>query len=206
MRAYAMEFLLPILFVLSLSIFPATPQFIPLLGDPCANDDVCGKGKCELNSSALLGFDCACDSGWTKMEFFGRIFTPCVFPNCSSFNPPLPPIPEFNITSPCNLIWCGDGNCVVNGTTHYCQCSHGSDNVFNATALPCLKKEWSLELDCGGVRLGQDSPPPPASGEGSDQNHNSSQGNGSSINVPKFSWSNGALTTILLITIFLLFW
>nr|GME03220.1 neurogenic locus notch homolog protein 3-like [Ipomoea batatas] len=187
-----MEFLLPILFVLSLSIFPATPQFIPLLGDPCANDDVCGKGKCELNSSALLGFDCACDSGWTKMEFFGRISTPCVFPNCSSFNPPLPPIPEFNITSPCNLIWCGDGKCVVNGTTYYCQCNPGSDNVFNATALPCFKKEWSLELDCGGVRLGQDSPPPPASG--------------SSINVPKFSWSNGALTTILLITIFLLFW
>nr|GMC73332.1 neurogenic locus notch homolog protein 3-like [Ipomoea batatas] len=187
-----MEFLLPILFVLSLSIFPATPQFIPLLGDPCANDDACGKGRCELNSSALLGFDCACDSGWTKLEFFGLISTPCVFPNCSSFNPPLPPIPEFNITSPCNLIWCGDGKCVVNGTTYYCQCNPGSDNVFNATALPCFKKEWSLELDCGGVRLGQDSPPPPASG--------------SSINVPKFSWSNGALTTILLITIFLLFW
>ena len=40
----------------------------------------------------------------------------------------------------CNLVWCGDGTCVANGTGHICQCTEDSANLFNMTGFACFKK------------------------------------------------------------------
>jgi hypothetical protein len=40
----------------------------------------------------------------------------------------------------CNLVWCGDGTCVANGTGHICRCNEDSANLFNMTGFACFKK------------------------------------------------------------------
>ncbi|KAB5563950.1 hypothetical protein DKX38_004004 [Salix brachista] len=85
---------------------------------------------------------------------------------CGNGAPPPPPPsrpPPFDLLNPCNLVWCGDGTCVANGTGHICQCTGDSANLFNLTGLACFKKCY-LGADCNGLVLGKSppSPPPPA--------------------------------------------
>ncbi|KAK8597842.1 hypothetical protein V6N13_095238 [Hibiscus sabdariffa] len=66
----------------------------------------CGKGTCQETTSSLFGFDCDCNSGWTKFQLGSLTFPPCVVPNCTlssdcgtgSPSPPTLPQPEFNLT------------------------------------------------------------------------------------------------------------
>ncbi|KAJ8756006.1 hypothetical protein K2173_024551 [Erythroxylum novogranatense] len=147
----------------------------------------CGQGTCVANESATLGFDCQCHPGWRKMQLGPLTFPSCIVPNCTldfqcgndappSPPPPPPPVsvpaPLFNISSPCNLVWCGHGTCMANGSDHTCQCNEGSANLFNKTNLACFK-ECSFGADClnlGFTVIGQPPlsllppPTPPASG------------------------------------------
>ncbi|KAK8991319.1 hypothetical protein V6N11_062337 [Hibiscus sabdariffa] len=115
----------------------------------------CGKGTCQETTSSLFGFDCDCNSGWTKFQLGSLTFPPCVVPNCTlssdcgtgSPSPPTLPQPEFNLTDACSYTWCGDGRCKTNGNSYECDCSADSHNFLNATALPCFK-ECSLGADC----------------------------------------------------------
>ncbi|XP_052183535.1 uncharacterized protein LOC127795717 [Diospyros lotus] len=133
----------------------------------CENKD-CGQGTCFATNTSVLGFDCDCHHGWKKMQLGPLTFPSCVIPNCTlDFQcgngappPPPPPPPPLNLTSPCNFVWCGDGNCIVNGTGHYCQCNDGSANLFNMTSTACFK-QCSFGLDCNSLGLGSDPPPPP---------------------------------------------
>ncbi|XP_071901553.1 uncharacterized protein [Coffea arabica] len=134
--------------------------------DPCAKAS-CGQGACV---ASLLGFDCVCKPGWSKMQLGPIVFPACTVPNCTINSqcgngapppPPAPP-PPFNLFNPCNLVWCGDGTCVPNpnGLGYYCKCNNGSANLFNLTGVACLK-ECYLGADCKGVTFGSPSSPPP---------------------------------------------
>ncbi|THG05111.1 hypothetical protein TEA_012917 [Camellia sinensis var. sinensis] len=84
--------------------------------------------------------------------------------------PPPPPPFTFNASSPCNLIWCGDGKCVVNGTGHYCQCFDGSSNLLDNPEFACFQQCY-FGADCN-TRFGasRSPPPPPPSNSGSPGN------------------------------------
>ncbi|KAJ6348146.1 hypothetical protein OIU76_004595 [Salix suchowensis] len=137
----------PISFNLLLSSLLALTVKGTLQDDVCALTN-CGEGACKASSASLLGFDCTVDFG------------------CGNGAPPPPPPsrpPPFDLLNPCNLVWCGDGTCVANGTGHICQCTGDSANLFNLTGLACFKKCY-LGADCNGLVLGKSppSPPPPA--------------------------------------------
>ncbi|KAJ6963407.1 hypothetical protein NC652_001894 [Populus alba x Populus x berolinensis] len=140
-----------------------------LQGDVCALIN-CGQGTCQASNASLLGFECECSSGWKKIEIGPLTFPSCVTPNCTSTDlgcgngaSPSPAAcqpPPFNLSNPCNLVWCGDGTCVANGTGHICQCNEGSSNLLSETDLACFK-QCSLGADCIGLLLGM-SPSPPS--------------------------------------------
>ncbi|EOY26642.1 Uncharacterized protein TCM_028581 [Theobroma cacao] len=134
----------------------------------------CGQGTCKASNS-LLGFDCECLPGWRKIQIGPFTFPSCLIPNCTvdfecgngSPPPPPPPAslpPPANQTSHCDLVWCGDGNCVTNGTGHICQCNQGSQNFLNSSGLACFKPCY-FGVDCQGLGLdlplGLTQPPPP---------------------------------------------
>ncbi|KAJ6696188.1 NEUROGENIC LOCUS NOTCH-like protein 3-LIKE [Salix koriyanagi] len=161
----------PISFNLLLSSLLALTVKGTLQDDVCALTN-CGEGACKASSASLLGFDCECYSGWKKVQIGPLTFPSCIIPNCTvdfgcgnGAPPPPPPSrpPPFDLLNPCNLVWCGDGTCVANGTGHICQCTGDSANLFNLTGLACFKKCY-LGADCNGLVLGKSppSPPPPA--------------------------------------------
>ncbi|KAG6780497.1 hypothetical protein POTOM_013359 [Populus tomentosa] len=132
----------------------------------CA-DDVCalincGEGACKASNASVLGFDCECYSGWKKIQMGPLTFPSCIVPHCECLSPS------------CNLVWCGDGTCVANGTGHICQCTEDSANLFNMTGFACFKEcknfpptvkpAGYLGADCTDLVLGKSppSPPPPA--------------------------------------------
>lgn len=51
--------------------------------DPCKKVD-CGQGNCVVSSASLLGFDCLCKPGWSKMQLGFITFPACTIPNCES--------------------------------------------------------------------------------------------------------------------------
>ncbi|KAA8540445.1 hypothetical protein F0562_024636 [Nyssa sinensis] len=170
-----------------------------LQDDACTSAN-CVEGKCIVSTATLLGFDCECNPGWSKLGVGFFTLPACIVPNCTlnfqcgdgSPPPPPPPLPSLNFTSPCGLVWCGDGNCVVNETKYYCQCNEGSSNLLDLPALPCFKQCY-LGADCQGVGLGHQPPPPSAA----------SRGNGGSNAVPNCSRTLHALSIIMLSIIFL---
>ncbi|XP_022883584.1 uncharacterized protein LOC111400399 [Olea europaea var. sylvestris] len=127
--------------------------------DVCKNVD-CGIGLCIASNNSITGYECICSPDWNRI--FPVPFSPCAFPNCAlNFQcgngapppptPPLLPLPPINFTDPCNLVWCGDGTCIANGTSHYCQCFDGFTNLLNLTGM----------LDCCKLRRDPNQPPPP---------------------------------------------
>ncbi|XP_028108752.1 uncharacterized protein LOC114307554 [Camellia sinensis] len=196
------------LLLFSLFIFNLTASGQSLLPDPvngllCAIVN-CGQGTCVPSNATLLGFECDCYPGWKTIQIGPLTFPSCVVPNCTlDFQcgngapppPPPPPPPTFNASSPCNLIWCGDGKCVVNGTGHYCQCFDGSSNLLDNPEFACFQQCY-FGADCN-TRFGasRSPPPPPPSNSGS-------PGNGP--NVPANSSRKlQAVTMIVLSAIFL---
>ncbi|KAL8252401.1 hypothetical protein R6Q59_036094 [Mikania micrantha] len=138
------------------------------LQDACKDKD-CGQGKCVADQPVPeLLFHCECDVGWKTIMVGPMPFGSCIIPNCTiDFScggkyPPTPPLPPINFTSPCNLVWCGDGDCVVNGTDHYCQCHERAANLFHNPKFICMQQCY-LDGDCDHLRLFPSSPPPPSS-------------------------------------------
>ncbi|MBA0623031.1 hypothetical protein Godav_008526 [Gossypium davidsonii] len=125
----------------------------------------CGQGTCQASNNSLLGFDCLCKPGWKKIQIGPFTFPSCLVPNY------------------CDLVWCGDGECVSNGTGYICQCHQGSENLFNSSGLACFKPCY-FGADCQGLGLnfpsGNPPPPPPSPSS----NSPTSYGNG---NYFKFS-------------------
>ncbi|MFS7950545.1 hypothetical protein Hanom_Chr07g00584491 [Helianthus anomalus] len=60
----------------------------------------------------------------------------------------------------CNLVWCGDGDCVVSGNDHYCQCHDRAANLLHNPKFICMQQCY-LDGDCN--HLGLFPPPPPPS-------------------------------------------
>ncbi|MBA0594867.1 hypothetical protein Gorai_011757 [Gossypium raimondii] len=163
----------------------------PLQGVFCSVID-CGQGTCQASNNSLLGFDCLCKPGWKKIQIGTVDF------DCGKGSPPppsLPPPPNQTNTptqgikegdlllTACDLVWCGDGECVSNGTGYICQCHQGSENLFNSSGLACFKPCY-FRADCQGLGLnfpsGNPPPPPPSPSS----NSPTSYGNG---NYFKFS-------------------
>ncbi|KAK9069763.1 hypothetical protein SSX86_010159 [Deinandra increscens subsp. villosa] len=135
------------------------------LQDVCQDKD-CGEGKCvpDLILPDLL-FHCECNVGWSTIMVGPMSFGSCIIPNCTvDFScggkyPPTPPLPPLNLTiSPCSLVWCGDGDCVVNGTDHYCQCHDRAANLLHDPKLICMQQCY-LEGDCAHLDLFPQPPP-----------------------------------------------
>ena len=40
----------------------------------------------------------------------------------------------------CNSVFCGNGKCVVNGTSYYCQCDQGYSNLFGKSTDACFEQ------------------------------------------------------------------
>ncbi|KAJ8773473.1 hypothetical protein K2173_004303 [Erythroxylum novogranatense] len=209
MGVHTLKLILTSVHVFLLTLFTCNPTFgsetstaTPLDETPTACKLInCGQGTCVANGSAALGFGCQCNTGWEKMQLGPLTFPSCVVPNCTldfqcgDASPPPPPVSvppaPFNISSPCNLVWCGDGTCTANGSDHICECNKGSANLFNKTNLACFR-ECSFGADCFNLGLGfprssLPAPSPPASG---------SVGNGSGT---EDSYSSRGLRTLTLI-------
>ncbi|KAI3512630.1 hypothetical protein L1887_19948 [Cichorium endivia] len=138
------------------------------LQDACTNV-TCGEGKCVLNDPLGLLSHCDCNPGWKTIQIGLMPIGSCIIPNCTmdfscgGTEPPTPPLPPINFTSPCNLVWCGDGDCMVDatGTGHYCQCHERAANLFSNPEFICIQQCY-LGGDCNSLGLGP--PPPPPSG------------------------------------------
>ncbi|PPD71258.1 hypothetical protein E1A91_D05G135900v1 [Gossypium mustelinum] len=150
----------------------------PLQGVFCSVID-CGQGTCQASNNSLLGFDCLCKPGWKKIQIGPFTFPSCLVPNY------------------CDLVWCGDGECVSNGTGYICQCHQGSENLFNSSGLACFKPCY-FGADCQGLGLnfpsGNPPPPPPSPSS----NSPTSYGNGLK-GVSSCSGTLSALTVIMVI-------
>ncbi|XVF86552.1 hypothetical protein PTKIN_Ptkin18bG0051000 [Pterospermum kingtungense] len=166
-----------VLFSFSTSTITATFSHETLnpLGDIACSLINCGQGTCNASNNSLLGFDCQCHPGWRKIQIGPLTFPTCLIPNCtvdfhcgnespSAHPPPASLPPPANQTNHCDLIWCGDGKCVTNGTGHICHCNQGSENLFNSSALACFQPCY-FGADCQGLGLdlplGRPPPPPP---------------------------------------------
>ncbi|KAJ9179106.1 hypothetical protein P3X46_010929 [Hevea brasiliensis] len=197
MKKYNFNFSLFSLHILLLTLFARNPAAISqnsMSEDGWCSFVFCGQGTCK---NTILGFECECYAGWSKIQIGFLTFLPCLIPNCTidlqcgNGSPPPPPsaplpLPPLNLTDPCQLIWCADGSCLPNGTGHICQCNEGSANLLNNTELPCFQ-ECYYGADCNGLGLGPPVPPPPS-------------GSSEVLN----SWmSLGVLTMILLAATFL---
>lgn len=44
-----------------------------------------------------------------------------------------------NAFAACNLVWCGNGDCIVSGNSHYCQCNQGSANYLDDASFACFE-------------------------------------------------------------------
>ncbi|KAL8123005.1 hypothetical protein AgCh_011107 [Apium graveolens] len=123
--------------------------FPPLQGLACAIVN-CGEGTCRGSNATLLGVECDCKPGWKQIPVVAFAFPSCALPNCTiDFQcgsgappPPLPALKPFNASSPCNLVWCGNGDCVVDETsnTHSCQCNQGFANLLNNPSFGCIEQ------------------------------------------------------------------
>ncbi|KAA3489316.1 Teneurin-4 [Gossypium australe] len=121
---------------------------------------------------------------------------PSLPPPPNQTNSPTQGIKEGDLLlSDCDLVWCGDGECVSNGTGYICQCHQGSENLFNSSGLACFKPCY-FGADCQGLGLnfpsGNPPPPPPSS------NSPTSYGNGLK-GVSSCSGTLSALTVIVVI-------
>ncbi|XVF26682.1 hypothetical protein REPUB_Repub14bG0039100 [Reevesia pubescens] len=179
--------LLLLLFSFSTSTVTATSSHVTLnpFEDIVCSFINCGEGTCQASNNSLLGFDCQCNPGWKRIQIGLFTFPSCLIPNCTvDFHcgkgsteappppPPPPPLapaslpPPANQTNRCDIVWCGDGKCVSNGTGHICLCNQGSENLFNSSALACFKPCY-FGADCQGLGLdlplGHHQPPPPPS-------------------------------------------
>ncbi|KAL4333452.1 hypothetical protein GQ457_07G032020 [Hibiscus cannabinus] len=173
----------------------------PFAGIGCSIID-CGQGTCQASSNSLLGFECLCKPGWKKFQTGPFTFPLCLIPNCTidfqcgQGSPSLPPAsfpPPANQTSHCDLVWCGDGECVSNGTGHICQCRQGSENLFNSSALACFKPCY-FGADCQALDLPFGNPPPPPASS----NNPGSYDNGLK-DVPSCSGTPRGLTVIMVV-------
>ncbi|XP_074375732.1 uncharacterized protein LOC141717516 isoform X1 [Apium graveolens] len=148
--------------------------FPPLQGLACAIVN-CGEGTCRVSNATLLGVECDCKPGWKQIPVVAFAFPSCALPNCTiDFQcgsgappPPLPALKPFNASSPCNLVWCGNGDCVVDETsnTHSCQCNQGFANLLNNPSFGCIEQCY-LGADCKNLGLGTP-PAPPETSSGS---------------------------------------
>ncbi|KAL8235352.1 hypothetical protein R6Q59_021452 [Mikania micrantha] len=95
-------------------------------------------------------------------------FPSCIVPNCTinfpcdgRARPPPPPRsqPPYNITNVCNLVWCGEGDCVADGTRRHCRCHNDADNLYDNSANICIRR-CSFRADC--KNLGINVAPPPS--------------------------------------------
>ncbi|KAI3684266.1 hypothetical protein L6452_33487 [Arctium lappa] len=134
------------------------------LQDACTDRD-CGEGNCVPDLLGLL-YHCECNPGWKTIMVGPMPVGSCIIPNCTvdfscggKYSPAPPFPPAINFTSPCNLVWCGDGDCVVNGTEHYCQCHDRAANLFNNPEFVCMQQCY-LDGDCNHLGLGPPAPPP----------------------------------------------
>ncbi|XP_074375048.1 uncharacterized protein LOC141716762 isoform X2 [Apium graveolens] len=134
----------------------------PLKGLACSIVN-CGEGTCKASNSTMLGIECDCKPGWKQIPLASFAFPSCVLPNCTvdihcgSRAPPppasLPLLPTINASSPCNLVWCGNGDCVVNGNNHNCRCNQGSSNYLGVSSFACFEPCYFGE-DCRNLELG----------------------------------------------------
>ncbi|PPR97694.1 hypothetical protein GOBAR_AA22993 [Gossypium barbadense] len=172
----------------------------PLQGVFCSVID-CGQGTCQASNNSLLGFDCLCKPGWKKIQIGPFTFPSCLVPNywwLIFIQAPTQGIKEGALLlTDCDLVWCGDGECVSNGTGYICQCHQNSENLFNSSGLACFKPCY-FGADCQGLGLkfpsGNPPPPPPSS------NSPTSYGNGLK-GVSSCSGTLYALTVIVLVLI-----
>ncbi|KAK1383897.1 hypothetical protein POM88_021632 [Heracleum sosnowskyi] len=135
---------------------------VPLKGLACSIVN-CGEGTCKASKATMLGIECDCNPGWKQIPLASFAIPSCVLPNCTvDFHcgsrapaPPasLPLLPTINASSPCNLVWCGNGDCVVNGNRHYCQCNQGSSNYLGVSSFGCFEPCYFGE-DCKNLELG----------------------------------------------------
>ncbi|XP_017240633.1 uncharacterized protein LOC108213356 isoform X2 [Daucus carota subsp. sativus] len=135
---------------------------VPLKGLACSIVN-CGEGTCRASKETILGIECDCKPGWRHIPLASFAFPSCVLPNCTldlhcgSRAPPPPPpaplLPAINASSPCNLVWCGNGECIVNGDSHYCKCNQGSSNYLDDSSFACLEPCYFGE-DCKNLQLG----------------------------------------------------
>ncbi|KAK1360137.1 hypothetical protein POM88_044611 [Heracleum sosnowskyi] len=147
------------------SIVPTTSQGVPpfLQGVGCAVMN-CGEGTCIGSNTTVLGFDCVCKPGWKQIPLVSSIIPFCALPNCTvnfqcGSGAVPPPLLTTDPSSPCNFVYCGNGNCVVNGTSHYCQCDEGYTNLFGKSSNACFEQCF-FGADCKNLGLGDQAVPP----------------------------------------------
>ncbi|KAJ0530506.1 hypothetical protein HanHA89_Chr10g0390631 [Helianthus annuus] len=127
----------------------------------------CGEGQCVADHNRL-SYHCECNREWKTMMVAPMPFPSCIVPNCTvdfscGGRAPPPPPPQrspFNITNVCNLVWCGDGDCVADENRHYCRCHDDADNLNNNSSFICVKR-CVFRADCNHLGIGLASPPPP---------------------------------------------
>ncbi|KAI3775044.1 hypothetical protein L1987_49612 [Smallanthus sonchifolius] len=125
----------------------------------------CGEGRCVADGKRL-SYHCECNRGWKTMMVAPMPFPSCIVPNCTmnfscgSRAPPPPPYlrPPFNTTNVCNLVWCGEGDCVADETRHYCRCHDDADNLHNNSSFICIR-QCAFKADCNHLGIGRVSPP-----------------------------------------------
>ncbi|WOK91566.1 hypothetical protein Cni_G00257 [Canna indica] len=153
-----------------------SPILQPIFDNVCNHSVECGKGSCQETSDSLFGFVCNCDKGWTQFHVGDNFrFLPCIIPKCdinyscsndttTRATAPLPNHPNFSLSDPCLLSYCGGGTCVKTSTFgHRCDCQEGFSNLLNQTSLPCYR-DCSLGADCAnlGISLPNSPPSPPS--------------------------------------------
>ncbi|KAL1812728.1 hypothetical protein ACET3Z_022793 [Daucus carota] len=155
----------------------------------------CGEGTCRGSNTTALGFECNCSPGWKQIPLVSFAIPSCVLPNCTvdfqcgSGAPPIsfPPPPADNSTSPCNSVFCGNGKCVVNGTSYYCQCDQGYSNLFGKSTDACFEQCY-FGADCKDLGLGPAPPPSTSSGTpktGTEEHQDDTKGKNGASNIMK---------------------
>nr|GEX00333.1 putative RNA-directed DNA polymerase, eukaryota, reverse transcriptase zinc-binding domain protein [Tanacetum cinerariifolium] len=130
----------------------------------------CGEGRCVADHKRS-SYHCECNRGWKTMMVAPMPYPSCIVPNCTMnftcggrapLPPPRPPPPRspINITNACNLVWCGEGECVGEGTGHYCRCHDDAENLSNNSTYICIRR-CSFNANCNHLGLGLTSPPSP---------------------------------------------
>ncbi|XP_017257459.1 uncharacterized protein LOC108226977 isoform X1 [Daucus carota subsp. sativus] len=179
------------------NIVPTSSQGLPgfLQGLACGIVN-CGEGTCRGSNTTALGFECDCSPGWKQIPLVSFAIPSCVLPNCTvdfqcgSGAPPIsfPPPPADNSTSPCNSVFCGNGKCVVNGTSYYCQCDQGYSNLFGKSTDACFEQCY-FGADCKDLGLGPAPPPSTSSAgtpkTGTEEHRDDTKGKNGASNIMK---------------------